>query len=232
MMYAADFRARAREALVGRWGVAIAVALVAMLLGGGGGMNSSTASQVAGNTGLDRQAYALILTVSAVAVLLAFFIGGVMQIGWAGFNLKLLNRQEVRFGTLFEHFYRIGAGICMVLLQEIFVFLWSLLFVIPGIVAAYRYAMMPYLMAEYPELGALEAMRESKRLMYGNKWRLFCLHWSFFGWILLSVITAGIGFLWLNPYMAAADAAFYQEICREDRERQRAENQRLSGPEF
>lgn len=236
MMCASDFRARAREALRGHWGVAIAVALVASLLGGGMNISYNTAAGTgAESTGISsfvsHDVWIMIATISIVMSLLALFIGGVMSIGWAGFNLRLLNREEVRFGTLFDHFYRIGAGLCMVLLQTLFIFLWSLLLFIPGIIASYRYAMMPYLMAQFPELGALDAMRESKRLMAGNKWRLFCLDLSFLGWALLSSLTLGIGSLWLNPYMAAARAAFYQEICREDQARWNAEN-RWIGPEF
>lgn len=228
MMRAADFRARARAALRGHWGVAVAVAFVAMLLGGQFAPDTTIIEMMenAGVGGLfSRGFFTWLKTASVTGSLLSLIVGGVMSFGLAGFNLKLLNRQEARFGSLFEHFYRIGAGICMILLQVIFIRLWSLLFVIPGIVAAYRYAMMPYLMVEFPELGALDAMRESKRLMYGNKWRLFCLDFSFLGWCVLSVFTAGIGMLFLAPYMEAARAAFYQEICREDQARRHAENQ-------
>ena len=97
-------------------------------------------------------------------------------------------------------------------MMGLFVFLWTLLFVFPGIVAAYRYAMVPYLMAEFPELRVMEAIRESKRLMKGNKWRLFCLHFSFIGWDLLCTLTMGIGYLWLNPYRMVAETAFYMEV--------------------
>lgn len=235
MMRATDFRARAREALRGHWGVAILVGLVAVLLGGGLDVTYNTAAGTGVEDSgissfLSHDVWVMVATISVVMILLALFIGGVISIGWAGFNLKLLNREPVRFTTLFDHFYRIGAGICMVLLQNLFVFLWSLLFIIPGFIAVYRYAMMPYLMAEFPELGALDAMRESKRLMAGNKWRLFCLDLSFLGWALLSALTLGIGALWLNPYTAASRAAFYQEICREDMARRNNENQ-WNGPE-
>lgn len=84
---------------------------------------------------------------------------------------------------------------------------------LPGIIASYRYAMVPYLIAEFPELSVMDAMEESKRLMRGNKWRLFCLNFSFFGWIILVVLfTLGIGNLWLSPYIRAANAAFYLDI--------------------
>ncbi len=218
-MYAADLRAKARNALRGHWGVAVAVGLVASLLGGGyGGFESSTAGSASGNLRLENQIYATMMTIAVVSGLLALIIGGAIEMGWADFNLKLLNRQEPRFGTLFDQFDRLGAGFRMVILRGFFVFLWSLLFVIPGIVASYRYALMPYLMVEY-KMGALEAMQESKHLMTGKKARLFCLDLSFIGWELLGVLTCGIGLLWVLPYEQAARAAFYQEICLEDRAR-------------
>ena len=93
-------------------------------------------------------------------------------------------------------------------------FLWMLLFIIPGIVAAYRYAMTSFILAENPELTAGEAINCSKELMDGNKWRLFCLNFSFIGWIILCGFTLGIGYLWLTPYEQAANAAFYRDITR------------------
>ena len=91
-------------------------------------------------------------------------------------------------------------------------FLWSLLFVIPGIVAGYSYAMTGYILAEHPELTASEAIEQSKQMMSGNRFRLFCLQFSFIGWDLLCALTLGIGNLWLRPYKQAAEAAFYREV--------------------
>lgn len=93
--------------------------------------------------------------------------------------------------------------------MALFIWLWSLLFIVPGIIAAYRYRLAPYLMAENPNLGIREAVNMSKELMAGHKWRLFCLNLSFIGWGILSALTCGIGDLWLNPYIYAANAAFY-----------------------
>ena len=79
-------------------------------------------------------------------------------------------------------------------------------------VTAYRYSMSFYALVDNPAMGVTDALRESKRMMKGNKWRLFCLHWSFIGWGILCVFTCGIGYLWLNPYMGQAEAAFYHEV--------------------
>ena len=93
-----------------------------------------------------------------------------------------------------------------------YTFLWSLLFIIPGIIATYSYAMTGYILAEHPELTASEAIERSKEMMSGNRFRLFCLQLSFIGWAILCAFTFGIGYLWLGPYREAATAAFYREI--------------------
>ena len=98
------------------------------------------------------------------------------------------------------------------LLQSLYVLLWSLLLIIPGIIAGYSYAMTEYILAEHPELTAGEAIDCSKQMMSGNRWRLFCMQFSFIGWNLLSALTLGIGSLWVRPYQQAATAAFYREI--------------------
>lgn len=90
---------------------------------------------------------------------------------------------------------------------------------IPGVAIAiykqYSYSMAAYILYEVPEIGANQAIKESIRLMNGNKWRLFCLNFSFIGWALLSLLTCGILLLWVKPYQEAAYAAFYREIKRE-----------------
>ena len=98
------------------------------------------------------------------------------------------------------------------LLRSLYILLWSLLFIIPGIIAGYRYAMTSYILAEHPDMRAGDAISYSKEMMKGNKWRLFCLHCSFIGWGILCLFTFGIGNLWLLPYKQAAEAAFYREI--------------------
>lgn len=260
MMYARDFRAGARQALKGKWGVAVAVGFVANLLTGGVAV-SGTGSGAAEGSGylsfVNQDAFVFVLTVMAVSSLLALVIGGAVQLGWFGFHTKLVKGEEVRFGDLFSNFHRLWTGFAMKFVVGLFVLLWSLVLVIPGIVAMtamgvinvdpildtqtadmsmtmvtmaaqiilavavlsfpgiiaqYRYAMVPYLMAEFPELKIMDAIRESKRLMKGNKWRLFCLQISFFGWSLLAVLSCGIGNLWLIPYMYTAEALFYMEV--------------------
>ena len=95
--------------------------------------------------------------------------------------------------------------------------MWSLLLIIPGIIARYSYAMTGYILAEHPELTADEAITSSKAMMEGNRFRLFCLELSFIGWGILCAFTFGIGNLWLRPYKQTAIAAFYREISGTER---------------
>ena len=98
------------------------------------------------------------------------------------------------------------------LLMGIFISLWSLLFIIPGIIKAFSYAMTPYILEENPELSANEAIDRSRAMMRGHKFDLFWLYLSFIGWAILCLLTAGIGFLWLIPYISTTQAAFYEEV--------------------
>lgn len=201
MKYASDFRRIARDALRGNWGVAGATGFVAALIGatlwGSGGSSGSSGSSDSGSAGdlfqhLDSETLELIMTILLIAGsvlvvwgIVTFIISGAAKFGYAIFNLNLVDGKEARFSDLFSQFGRIGSGIIMNLLVGIFTFLWSLLFVIPGIIKSYSYSMTPFILAEHPELSENAAITRSRELMDGNKWRLFCLFFSFIGWELL-----------------------------------------------
>ena len=106
-------------------------------------------------------------------------------------------------------------------LMEIKVMLWSFLFIIPGIIKAFAYALTPYLLVDCPELSALQCIKLSNQMMKGHKFDLFYLYLSFLGWILLTILTLGIGMLWLIPYMQTSTAAFYLDV----KEQYRAQNE-------
>ena len=97
-------------------------------------------------------------------------------------------------------------------LTGLFTFLWSLLFIIPGIIKGYSYSMAMYIVAENPGISALEAIDRSKKMMDGHKMEFFILYLSFYGWALLTVITFGIAGIWTIPYMNATLANFYNEV--------------------
>lgn len=144
--------------------------------------------------------------------LVCLVVGGAVTLGYVQFNLNLIDDRDPRFSDIFSHIHRLWEGFCMQFFRGMMIFLWSLLFIIPGVVAIYRYSMTPYILAENMDLSVMEAITESKKLMKGNKFRLFCLEVSFIGWDILAVLTLNIGDLWVHPYREAAIAAFYREI--------------------
>ena len=239
MKVAADFRREAREALKGKWKTAILVGALATILGATGNGFSIDFEKTAtsANVGLnfmDTRLYSsgigatdstgiqnfvsgtvtYLMLIAIILVIAQFIIGCVVSIGYARYNMDLMDGEEGEMGTLFDYFPQWKTMVKVGLLQTLYVLLWSLLFIIPGIIAALRYAMTPYILAENPEMEAGEAIDASKELMDGNKWRLFCLGFSFIGWEILASFVPVIGGLLLLPYTNAANAAFYRDITR------------------
>ena len=222
-MFAKDYRELARENLRGNWKPSVITAMIACLLGGlivGSNFFPEFEFKIEDQNFRDLSEF-LSFTISNFGVifslvsalnLLHFILGGVIQLGYAQYLLNQHDRREFKINDLFSKFDCFGAGFCQNFLRGLYVFLWSLLFVIPGIIAEYRYAMTPFIMAEHPELTASEAIKISKKMMQGNKWELFCLRFSFIGWILLCGLTLNIGCIFLNPYINAAEAAFYRKV--------------------
>lgn len=216
--------------------IAVITGLIAFLLGGLGSdgpevklnidMSGADVSfEVAGQTiistngGLNDQLGMIIagsaLYIALAAIIMAviyFVLGSVIEAGYARFNMDLVDRKEARLESLFTYFYNWKTTAATRFLKGLYTFLWSLLFIIPGIIASYSYAMTGYILAEHPELTASEAIEQSKEMMSGNRFRLFCLQFSFIGWSILCSFTLGIGNLWLRPYKQTATAAFYREI--------------------
>lgn len=128
--------------------------------------------------------------------------------------LRLLRKDPQELGYLFQEFN--SRVYTTMILSWAYTILWFLLLIIPGIIKGYSYAMTPYILEDRPELSGDKAIEESMRMMSGHKWELFCLHLSFIGWELLCILTLGIGQLWLVPYMQTAQAAFYENLKRED----------------
>lgn len=239
MKRAADFRRLARGCLSGHWVSAVGTTLLAGILGANITMTGSGTSTITNiyNIFSDKEdggvvaisqniptvflmTLAAILLVSIfvlmVVAVVQFIIGSFVSLGLATYNLNLIDGKEARVGQIFCHTSIMGKAVWLRLRMSIFIFLWSLLLIIPGIIKSYSYSMAGFIMSENPEISAKEAMEVSMRMMKGNKWRFFCLQLSFIGWGILCIFTVGIGYLWLNPYMNAATAAFYDEISRNE----------------
>lgn len=191
MKYAADFRASAREALRGRWGIAVLAGLLASILGGvisrgpeltfsydDYGLNANlrllgqTVYSWGGNSSpvfgaLLAGGVFYLLLVGLVLAALFFTLGSVVGVGYARFNLNLLDGERPAVETLFAYFPYWKTTALNRLLQTLYVLLWSLLLIVPGIMAAYSYAMTEFLLADNPDLTPSEALAQSKAMMYG-----------------------------------------------------------------
>lgn len=165
------------------------------------------------------------LVESAILGALSFtFVGSVIVTGPLVIGLSAMQIKKVRnadsnlnFVDMFYGFTngRFGNNIILGLLQTVFIFLWTCLFFIPGVVKSYSYAMSYYVSLDRPELGANDCITESRRLMNGKKWNLFCLDLSFLGWYIVGMLCFGIGILWVIPYHEMARANFYEELTRQ-----------------
>ncbi len=183
-MRARDFREQGRASLKGNWGVSLGVCLIT----------------------------SIIIALTSMIPLLGLFVAGPLALGLSIFFINLHRTKNADFGDVFNGFGQFIKAFCGYFLQIFWIICWTFLLIIPGIIKSYSYAMYTYIMADNPNLTATECITQSRQIMKGNKWRLFCLQLSFLGWAILCVLSLGIGFLWLVPYMRASTAAFYESI--------------------
>lgn len=155
----------------------------------------------------------IFLILMSVVILLDVFICNPIEVGCKRFYVRNLNEsaQIGNVGFAFDNHYKNITK--TMFFRDLYTILWTLLFIIPGIVKSYEYQMIPYLLAENPQMSREQAFAESKRMMSGQKWRAFVLDLSFIGWNILSAITLGIlGIFYVQPYMDATHAALYEAL--------------------
>lgn len=175
--------------------------------------------RLAGNWGKFALLY-LIIGVATLAIGLIPFIGTLAEIALSGplalgvtlCMIKLFKDGPVILEDVLEGFRNFVPALLVYLLIALFTLLWGLLFIIPGIVAGYSYSMAYYILLESPDMPPTEVLRRSKAMMKGHRMDLFILHLTFVGWALLTILTLGIGSLWLTPYVTAATTAFYLDL--------------------
>jgi uncharacterized membrane protein len=210
-----ELKAAAKQNLDGKWLAAIAVCVVAWILveaftyGNGG---NSSLRYVLENGRLIRVANHDGNSFRNLASIVGFIIGGPIYFGVANYFLKLAKGLPAEFNDLFSGFSLFKTNFVLNLLKSLFIMLWSLLLVVPGIIAAIKYSMAYYIMNDNPGLGALEAIRISTEMMNGHKMRFFEMWLSFLGWFILGIFTAGLGMLYAIPYYRSAKANFYLDL--------------------
>ena len=180
---------QARERLAGRWGVSVATVSIYYVI-------------------LLAAAYLPQLPRTVISIL----VSGPLAIGLCTVFLNVARRSNIEVSQLFNGFSRLLPALIAHLAMNILVLLWALLLIVPGIMASISYSLTFYIMADNPTIDPLSAIRRSKEMMYGHRLRMFYLWLRFAGWILLYVLTMGIGVLWLIPYMQTSIARFYDDL--------------------
>lgn len=186
-----ELRAKARQALTDNWGMSAVMTLVYMAISG---------------------CLSIIPFIGWVAALLVS-----LPLAW-GFMvafLKVYRGGKPDVADVFDGFKDFGRIFGTILLMHVYIFLWSLLLLIPGIIKQYSYAMTYFILKDEPELSMNAAIEKSMAMMSGHKAKLFGLDLSFIGWAILALITCGIGFFWLYPYVYTSRAAFYEDLKKQ-----------------
>lgn len=151
-------------------------------------------------------------------------LGGVIQLlvlapvnlGWYSMSVDATYNRPIYFSSLFNGFKRIWDAVFLAFFYGLFISLWTLLLIIPGIIKTYSYAMSYYIMADDPNVKSLEAITRSRRMMDGHKVELLVLHLSFIPWLLLVVVTFGLASLYVAPYVDVTMANFYRRLKAEN----------------
>lgn len=153
--------------------------------------------------------YSFISIASILGILYTIFIGNVIVVGKSRYFIKN-HDVNPELGEIFSGFKGNYLNVVKIMfLMNLKILLWLFLFIVPGIIKAYEYSMIPYLLAENPNLSASQAFSLSKQMTTGQKMDLFVLDLSFLGWIILGLICCGIGILFLQPYPEATRAEVY-----------------------
>ena len=210
------------------WRCVVAAILLFLLVGGTAASGAGNAQNAADTQGItdavsslsqeqiNTLAAALIggsVVICVISIVLKIFVFNPLKVGCYRFFRKNANDASTSLGVIKEGFGGYGHTLVTLFLTDLFTCLWSLLFIIPGIIKAYSYRMVPYIIKDNPELSALDVIHRSRQLMRGNKWKAFLLDLSFIGWFLLGAITLGlVNIFWTNPYSESANAVLYNDL--------------------
>ena len=206
-----DLKNAALEALRGNWAPAVVCTIIYLLLSVGISLlQPNIDDPTAALTGVQKimmVAYVLLLFLVMVPLGVGYYQAFKVLFTY-GDNKLTANCFRLSFGNYFKN-------VAAYLLMCLFIFLWTLLLIIPGIIKALAYSMTPFILKDFPELSVNQAINLSQKMMKGHKFDYFWLGLSFIGWILLGLLTLGIGYIWLIPYMYTSYAAFYEEVKKE-----------------
>ncbi|MBE6028870.1 MAG: DUF975 family protein [Clostridiales bacterium] len=158
-----------------------------------------------------------IFVIFIIGFILKIFVFNPLQVGCYGFFRENAKNQNPDLGILKTGFTKYGHTFITLFLRDLFQILWTLLFIVPGVIKAYSYRMVPFILRDHPELSATQVITASRKLMNGHKWNTFVFDLSYIGWYLLGCITCGlVNVFWTEPYRQNANAALYLTLIGEN----------------
>lgn len=194
MISNSDIRSRSKEQLKGDWGLPIGICFVMLLV------SACVQGIISGILHMDELGF------------LSILISAPLNLGLAIFMLKLARQEERSLNTLFEGFSDYMLSLALTFFMSLFIMLWTLLLIVPGLIAGLSYSLSYFIIAEDKSIASRDAIKKSKEMMNGHKGQLFGMYMHFFLLSLVCILTLGIGFLWLFPYMNLSMTHFYLEV--------------------
>ena len=182
-------------------------------------LKAAARAQIKGNVGTFfglSLVLGIILSVSAITFVGPFILLGPLYLGLSMFSIEVVRTSNGKLETGFKGFKQFGTAFIASLLMTLFTSLWALIFIFPAFIAIFRYSMTFYIIADNPSISGSEAIKKSKEMMKGYKWELFVLLFSFFLWYVLGVITFGLSYIYVIPYVEATVVNFYEKIKPEN----------------
>lgn len=235
-----SYKERGKEIIKANFWILVLASFVANLLGGQSSFNSSGGGGVStgGSSGNIETYYdvetgeinesavdalvvaftaftVVFIVILAIGILYSIFVGGIMQVGKKKIFLENVDQPNTDFALVFSGFTggKYMQRVKVMFAYNLRIWLWTLLFIIPGVIAAYKYYLVPYIVADNPDIDPKRALELSKEMTDGHKFDIFVMELSFYGWMLLSgCCTCGILGFWVNPYMEASFAVMYTEM--------------------
>lgn len=162
-----------------------------------------------------------------IGIVASILLCGALELGVTIYFFNLRRKPEfAEINNVFEGFKYFTSSLCIYIIRNIFVFLWSLLLIVPGIIKSISYTMSYFVFLDNKKLSANDCIKKSKELMKGHKWEYFVLYLSFIGWFLLGLLTFGIGLFWVDAYFYTAKMNFYEKILNEYNEKNSAHEEK------
>ena len=203
-------KANARKSLEGKWKNTVLITLIfGVIIGVASTIDNTISSKMFEPTVINGIEYRQ--SFSIITIVVTALIG----LGFSSYFLRVSRNETPEIEELFSKTSLFGGYLLLIILTAIFVSLWTLLLIIPGIIASISYSMASLIKLDNQDMKAMDCIRKSKEMMKGHKWEYFKLMFSFIGWIILGIFTFGILYFWLMPYMMVTECNFYNELLKE-----------------